>query len=127
MFLMQSISNNKINISNTLKNQNLNFNNNGKFQVNGKIGNKKISNTIESGTIVNQYMKNKSNCFNNIINNEQVYLFNKNTIMNSNANYLSNNYNNHNSIFVNVMNKDNNKFTFCNYNTNLSTDYNNNQ
>ena len=46
-------------------------------------------------------MKNKSNCFNNIINNEQVYLFNKNTIMNSNANYLSNNYNNHNSIFVN--------------------------
>ena len=70
-------------------------------------------------------MKNKSNCFNNIINNEQVYLFNKNTIMNSNANYLSNNYNNHNSIFVNVMNKDNNKFTFCNYNTNLSTDYNN--
>ena len=71
-------------------------------------------------------MNNESNYFNNIINNEQVHLFNKNTIMNSNVNYLGNNYNNnHNNIFVNIMNKDNNKFTFCNYNTNFSKDYNN--
>ena len=44
--------------------------------------------------------------------------------MNNNANCLGDIYNNyHNSIFANIMNKDNNKFTFCNYNTNLSKDY----
>ena len=91
-----------MNINNTLKGQNLKFNFNGKHCMN-----------------------NKSNCFNNIIKNQQVYLLNKNTIMNSKMNSSCNNFNNHNSIFVNIMNKDNNKFTFCNYNTNLTKDYNN--
>ena len=114
-----------MNINNTLKGQNLKFNFNGKYQDNEKNSNKNISNTIENGNNVYHCMKNKSNCFNNIIKNQQVYLLNKNTIMNSKMNSSCNNFNNHNSIFVNIMNKDNNKFTFCNYNTNLRKDYNN--
>jgi len=114
-----------MNINNTLKGQNLKFNFNGKYQDNEKNSNKNISNTIENGNNVYHCMNNKSNCFNNIIKNQQVYLLNKNTIMNSKMNSSCNNFNNHNSIFVNIMNKDNNKFTFCNYNTNLTKDYNN--
>ena len=114
-----------MNLNNTLKGQNLKFNFNGKYQDNEKNSNKNISNTIENGNNVYHCMNNKSNCFNNIIKNQQVYLLNKNTIMNSKMNSSCNNFNNHNSIFVNIMNKDNNKFTFCNYNTNLTKDYNN--
>ena len=114
-----------MNLNNTLKSQNLKFNFNGKYQDNEKNTNKNISNTIENGNSVYHCMNNKSNCFNNIIKNQQVYLLNKNTIMNSKLNSSCNNFNNHNSIFVNIMNKDNNKFTFCNYNTNLTKDYNN--
>ena len=114
-----------MNLNNTLKSQNLKFNFNGKYQDNEKNTNKNISNTIENGNSVYHCMNNKSNCFNNIIKNQQVYLLNKNTIMNSKMNSSCNNFNNHNSIFVNIMNKDNNKFTFCNYNTNLTKDYNN--
>ena len=114
-----------MNLNNTLKGQNLKFNFNGKYQDNEKNSNKIISNTIENGNNVYHCMNNKSNCFNNIIKNQQVYLLNKNTIMNSKMNSSCNNFNNHNSIFVNIMNKDNNKFTFCNYNTNLTKDYNN--
>ena len=114
-----------MNLNNTLKGQNLKFNFNGKYQDNEKNSNKNISNTIENGNNVYHCMNNKSNCFNNIIKNQQVYLLNKNTIMNSKMNSSCNNFNNHNSIFVNIMNKDNNKFTFCNYNTNLTKDFNN--
>ena len=114
-----------MNLNNTLKSQNLKFNFNGKYQDNEKNSIKNISNTIENGNNVYHCMNNKSNCFNNIIKNQQVYLLNKNTIMNSKMNSSCNNFNNHNSIFVNIMNKDNNKFTFCNYNTNLTKDYNN--
>ena len=114
-----------MNINNSLKGQNLKFNFNGKYQDNEKNSNKNISNTIENGNNVYHCMNNKSNCFNNIIKNQQVYLLNKNTIMNSKMNSSCNNFNNHNSIFVNIMNKDNNKFTFCNYNTNITKDYNN--
>ena len=114
-----------MNINNTLKGQNLKFNFNGKYQDNEKNSNKNISNTIENGNNVYHCMNNKSNCFNNIIKNQQVYLLNKNTIMNSKMNSSCNNFNNHNSIFVNIMNKDNNKFTFFNYNFNLTKDYNN--
>ena len=114
-----------MNLNNTLKGQNLKFNFNGKYQDKEKNSNKNISNTIENGNNVYHCMNNKSNCFNNIIKNQQVYLLNKNTIMNSKMNSSCNNFNNHNSIFVNIMNKDNNKFTFCNYNTNLTKDYNN--
>ena len=114
-------------INNILKNKNLKLNLYTRYGDNEKNGNKgnKNSNTIESGNMVNQCMNNKLNCFNNIMNNEQVYLLNKNTIINSKANSLDNNFKNHNSIFVKIMNKDNNKFTFCNYNTNLSKEYNN--
>ena len=110
---------------NILKNQNLKSNLYGRYRDNEKNGNKSSSNTIESGNVINQCMNNNLNCFNNIMNNEQVYLLNKNTIMNSKANRSCNNFNNLNSIFVNIMNNDNNKFTFCNYNTNLSKDYKN--
>ena len=116
-----------MNINNILKNQNLKLNLYTRYGDNEKNLNKgnKNSNTIESGNMVNQCMNNNLNCFNNIMNNEQVYLLNKNTIINSKANSLDNNFKNHNSIFVKIMNKDNNKFTFCNYNTNLSKEYNN--
>jgi len=114
-----------MNLNNTLKSQNLKFNFNGKYHDNEKNTNKNISNTIENGNNVYHCMNNKSNCFNNIIKNQQVYLLNKNTIMNSKMKSSCNNFNNHNSIFVNIMNKDNNKFTFCNYNNNLTKDYNN--
>ena len=110
---------------NTSKNQNMKLNLYGRYKSNEKKGNKNCSNTIENGNIVNQCMNNNLNYFNNIMNNEQVHLLNKNTIINCKANSLGNNYNNHNSIFVNIMNKDNNKFSFCNYNNNLSKDYNN--
>ena len=74
-----------MNINNILKNQNLKLNLYTRYGDNEKNGNKgnKNSNTIESGNMVNQCMNNKLNCFNNIMNNEQVYLLNKNTIINS--------------------------------------------
>ena len=69
------MSNNKINIRGTLKMQNNNFNYNMRFQGNKKNDNKKISNRIEIESNLDPYINNKTNCFNNIINPEQVYLY----------------------------------------------------
>jgi phosphoketolase len=66
----KSISSNKMNINNILKNQNLKLNLYTRYGDNEKNGNKgnKNSNTIESGNMVNQCMNNNLNCFNNIMN-----------------------------------------------------------
>ena len=71
---------------------------------------------------INNNWKNLSN----IINNEKkICIFNNDTIV---SNRTINSGNNCNNIFVNIMNKDINKYQFCNYNynfNNLSNDYNN--
>ena len=71
---------------------------------------------------INNNWKNISN----IINNEKKNcIFNNDTIVSNRTIYSGNNCNN---IFVNIMNKDINKYQFCNYNSNyinLSNNYNN--
>jgi hypothetical protein len=71
-------------------------------------------------------MNNNWKNISNIINNEKkICKFNNDTIV---SNRTINSGNNCNNIFVNIMNKDINKYQFCNYNynfNNLSNDYNN--